>query len=201
MRGTYGFEYADYLTEQTNPFVFLDIGANQGLYSVLAARNPNCLWVTAFEPVPKTARLLARNLALNAVAKRVSVVEAGISNTESKAIIHIPTGHSGAASLKPSGGGGASERLEVALVNHTRLDQIRMPDAPLIVKIDVEGHEDTVVAELLKSAHARAITSVFFECDTALNDPGQICARLEKSGFTAFRKIGTGQHYDMLAER
>ena len=38
--GTYGRDLADLLLEQREAFVFVDIGANQGLYSLIAAQNP-----------------------------------------------------------------------------------------------------------------------------------------------------------------
>ena len=48
---TYGRALSDYLAAQDHAFSFIDIGANQGLYSLLAAQNPYCKAVVAFEPV------------------------------------------------------------------------------------------------------------------------------------------------------
>ena len=55
IRGSYGTVFSDYLKNYTKPFCFIDIGANQGLYSLIAGNNENCLKVFAFEPVPTTA--------------------------------------------------------------------------------------------------------------------------------------------------
>src|SRR3546814_19160807 len=46
---TYGRDLSGFLAAQDSPFAFVDIGANQGLYSLLAARNPQCARVIAFE--------------------------------------------------------------------------------------------------------------------------------------------------------
>src|SRR3546814_8757450 len=54
---TYGRDLSGFLAAQDSPFAFVDIGANQGLYSLLAARNPPCARVIAFEPDRKSTRL------------------------------------------------------------------------------------------------------------------------------------------------
>src|SRR5688572_9009381 len=47
--GTYGRHISDYLEAIDQPFVFLDIGANQGLFTLIAGRNPNCRHAVALE--------------------------------------------------------------------------------------------------------------------------------------------------------
>jgi len=37
IRGSYGTVFSDYLKNYTKPFCFIDIGANQGLYSLIGA--------------------------------------------------------------------------------------------------------------------------------------------------------------------
>ena len=57
----------------------MDIGANQGLYSILAGKNKNFEHIVSFEPSKKTAALLKTNLEINNI-KDYQIVEAAISN-------------------------------------------------------------------------------------------------------------------------
>ncbi len=45
--------------------VFIDIGANTGLYALIAAAENSCRQVYAFEPVPRIFQALERNIRLN----------------------------------------------------------------------------------------------------------------------------------------
>ena len=40
--GSYGYFLSDFIKKINYKFYFLDIGANQGIYSLLAAKNLNC---------------------------------------------------------------------------------------------------------------------------------------------------------------
>lgn len=51
---TYSFFYSNYLKNYPEKFVFIDVGANKGLYSILAAKNSSCEKVVSFEPIRST---------------------------------------------------------------------------------------------------------------------------------------------------
>ncbi len=72
---------------------FFDIGANQGLYAILAARNPVCTGIYAFEPVPTTAALLRRNASLNPSGVGVRVIPSAISAIDGPLTIAVHHGH------------------------------------------------------------------------------------------------------------
>ena len=65
----------------TTAATVFDVGANIGIYSVLAARatGPHGR-VVAFEPVPANIDLLRRNLESNSVTQGVHVVEAAVGS-------------------------------------------------------------------------------------------------------------------------
>ncbi len=69
-------------------------------------------------------------------------------------------------------------------------------DLPLVVKIDVEGHEQTVLRELTDSVLLDRVSAVYYEVDEEWCDPSELSCLLP--GF-AFRKVGEGKHYDVLA--
>lgn len=200
--GTYGRDLADLLLGQAQDFVFVDIGANQGLYSLIAAQNPRCRTIIAFEPVPATHALLAANVALNGGAERTVLHPLAISDSVGEVTISVAAGHTGTASLagresaKPVGG-----NVTIATINAALLDPLLAGDLPMFVKIDVEGLEAVVIAELAKTAAIARVEAIFYEVDDRWASAGEIEALLRGAGFTRFAKYGRGHHYDVLATR
>lgn len=197
---TYGQYLPQILARIDAPFAFLDIGANQGLFSLVAARNPQCQRIVALEPVPGTFAKLEANLALGELGERAVALNAALADRAGSAEIALKPEHSGAASLREGTDfGGACQTIR--LFSITELDPHIPANLPLFVKIDVEGYEPVAVRQLLRSAHASRIMGIFYEMDERWADAGSVRADLEAAGFTSFRKFGIGRHYDMLAER
>lgn len=74
--------------------VLWDIGANVGLYSCYAAKARNCQ-VYAFEPSVFNIEILARNIVLNDLVDRVTVVPLPLSSLGQINVMRIPTGTRG----------------------------------------------------------------------------------------------------------
>ena len=199
--GAYGNVLSDFLNSIDYEFVFLDIGANQGLFSLLAAQNPKCAKSIAFEPVHHTFELLEQNVDANKLEKKVTPVNAAISSTTGCSEIFVKSSHSGAASLLEIKEAGEEKTENIRTIDIKDTDKLIPTNARIIVKIDVEGHEDVVINELLKSENVKAIQAVFYEMDEELNDPAVLKGLLEKGGFAKFEKFGSGSHYDVLALR
>ncbi|MCE8513586.1 FkbM family methyltransferase [Ruegeria pomeroyi] len=204
VRGSYGFYFSDYLKSVDEPFVFLDIGANQGLYAVIAALNPNCRKVHAFEPVADTAVFLKRNLRLNR-CRSVRVHRAAVSDHVGTAQITLRQDHSGAASLEGMNGRKLDEPgrvIEIKTLSAAELQRkIGTPRARVIVKIDVEGHEEVVLAQLMQCAFFDRVTDLFYECNESWISPQRIETSLRARGFTRFDRQGEGTHYDIHVRR
>ena len=182
----------------------MDIGANQGLYTICAARNPKNLMSYAFEPVPDTFDFLEKNIALNRVAPKCSLVKKAISDTCSLEEISTNANHSGAASLAEQNGLNlnAHSTIQIETIDGAALDALfQHKNTPVVVKIDVEGFELTVVQQLIKTSFAEMITEIFYEIDENWTDPKEIEKLLGSIGFEVFEKIGVGSHYDVLALR
>ncbi len=196
--GSYGNTLSRLLKQRRAPFVFLDVGANQGLYSLLAARNPKCEQVYAFEPVASTVDLLRENIRINGMQERITTIPLAISDHTGDGAISVDSHHSGVASLNHIVG------RETQVVGLTTVEDIAArispADLPLVVKVDVEGHEQVVIAQLMASSLASRVSVVFYEVDEEWCDPERLSTPLVEAKFR-LRHVGSGTHYDVLAVR
>lgn len=201
--GNYGWFYWNHVSERQKQFVYLDIGANQGLYTICAARNSSCLECLAFEPVETTFTFLEKNLLLNGVGARCRVFKLAVSDTVGEVAIRIDTASSGKATLATDRDFSKHDSTQVirTIDGIALTDLIRNQDTEICVKVDVEGHELTVIRELLSSELSDRIVEIFFEVDEAWIDITEIENLLEGGGFRSWKKIGAGSHYDILAQR
>lgn len=95
-----------------------------------------------------------------------------------------------------------SETLRINTINAKELNTlINTNNLPIIIKIDVEGHEPIVIKELISSKISNNIKEIFYEIDEAWVNPIEIEKNLRQVGFKIFKKIGSGSHYDILALR
>ncbi|MCF3932233.1 FkbM family methyltransferase [Acuticoccus sp. M5D2P5] len=114
--------------------VFVDIGANIGLYPVtLLAAIPGLKAVT-FEPLERLRRRQLDNLALNGLLERVSIRAEAVGPT-GRLTLH-ESRNAGRSSLLPFEGGEAGPSVEVRPLSEL------LDEAPAAIKIDVEGFED-----------------------------------------------------------
>ncbi len=119
---------------------FFDIGANIGMYSLIANKSNSKIRSFAFEPTPDNIALIKRNVKLNN-AKKVSVIESAVSNKVGTADISLgPTG-SGTNSLSINYGG---EMIHVATITVDSFCK-KNKTTPDLMKVDVEGHENQVL--------------------------------------------------------
>jgi FkbM family methyltransferase len=201
MFATYGHDLADILANQPHDFQFVDIGANQGLYSLLAGMNPRCRRIVAFEPVPNTFALLRGNIATNNLADRANLHKLAIAAEAGRTVIKVNEAHSGTASLADQTTYAAKETVTIQTINAAVLDDILGTEWPMIVKVDVEGLEQQVIAELAKARAFQAVSGLFYEIDERWSDASAIQALLVSAGFRIFRRFGRGHHYDVYATR
>lgn len=128
--------------------VVYDVGAHAGYYTLLAAsRVAPGGRVYAFEPVSENLAYLRHHLRLNRVTN-ASVVPAAVANSCGSASFRAGT-TSSTGHLAEDG------QLQVSTVGLDEMARAGLIEAPSLVKIDVEGAEESVLAgavELLQSA-------------------------------------------------
>jgi len=160
-------ETLDWLERNLRPDdVFMDMGANIGLYSLFAAKLRRDCTVYAFEPESQNFGRLCRNLALNG-ATNVIPCNCALSNREAFDFFYVGELQAGAAlhSLgRPSAlrAGTAAPVLRqgtIAVTLDALVNRYGLPQ-PNLLKIDVDGGEDDILAGaemVLKSAGLRTV--------------------------------------------
>jgi FkbM family methyltransferase len=201
IKGSYGNYLRNHILSQKKPFIFMDIGANQGLYSIVAGKSKNCTHTYAFEPVRKIYKLCVENVVKNKVFDKVDVIPSAISDVNEFLKINITKGHSGKASLRDYADDTYFEYI--SSVNHESLSKMIRCETRMVVKIDVEGHEEVVIDELFKATFASKIDTLFFEVDERHLPIDKVTEFLKEKGFKEFIKIDNNDrntfHYDILA--
>lgn len=172
--------------------VFLDIGANIGFFSIIAARlvGPGGR-VLAIEPVPENARCIRANALINRLGN-VEVIEAAAGAGRGRGRLLVAA-HSGGATLSEDDAPpDLVDTLDVpVLVVDELVDEGRIP-VPTLVKIDVEGTEPAVV-DGIAGTLVRHRPVVVFEVDDA--DPRRAECKYQA---LATRIGGLGYRVDRL---
>ncbi|WP_306886273.1 FkbM family methyltransferase [Amorphus orientalis] len=131
--------------------LFVDIGANLGVYSVsTAARGPQGIHVVAFEPHPVSQPRLALNLAANGLTDRVTIEPVAVGPTRGTTTLWAnASGNAGRASLHAFDGD-RSLGFDVDIV--PLAERLADYSAPVgVLKIDIEGFEDQALLPYVDS--------------------------------------------------
>lgn len=124
------------------PGLFLDVGANNGLYSVLAGITRPDVRIVAFEPYPPALEILKANVSANALSNRVDIRPIALSDNEGLAVLYLPDQGHGlletSSSLEPNF---RSVNQGTVEAKKERLDAIELSDTIGLIKADIEGHE------------------------------------------------------------
>jgi len=150
--------------------LFVDVGANIGSYTVLAAKvaGANCL---ALEPVPDTFAKLQRNVRMNDLGSRVQAFQSAAG--------------SGSATLRFSADQDTTNRVvnesylgKKINVSVQKLDDLLAQRSAFLWKVDVEGFEREVLEGAGQALRNPTLRAVLLEGD----DP-QIAATMSEAGF------------------
>jgi FkbM family methyltransferase len=187
--------------------VFVDVGANHGYFTVLAAALVGSTGqVVAFEPNPAVLDQLRTHVRLNNFDARVTTVPAALADAPQDAgtlFVSTEPGNSGLSSLVASpayvrNGWLAHDRtVSVPVDTFDRwFESSALPRVDL-VKIDVEGAEDRVLAGMAGSLAAGKVGAVI--CETPWEGPAHstLCA----AGFVPTRLEDFGDVCNILYVR
>lgn len=121
---------------------FLDIGANIGMYSVVAASINRSISCFAFEPVRENYSLTTKNVKINHLSDNIEIVKKAVSDKNGKATIFLSESSSGMHSLTVQHSG-ESREIETVRIDTFCKERELKPD---LIKVDVEGHEPSAFA-------------------------------------------------------
>lgn len=121
---------------------FVDVGANMGFLSLIASLTKPGIKVIAFEPNPKNFRIFNENIAANGF-KNIHCELLALSDGVGTATLYL-NGSDMSASLLPDFQDSFNPATDSIQTQTATLDcyfeRLGVP-APLVLKIDVEGHE------------------------------------------------------------
>ncbi len=126
--------------------VFLDLGANIGLFSIYVAKMMPRVRCFAFEPSPELAQCI-RKTALKSPFPQITVIESCLSDQEGRVDLFLHSRSSGGNSIIPANISSVetsrsiqvrAERLD-SWVKRNALDRLD------VIKMDVQGAEDLVL--------------------------------------------------------
>jgi FkbM family methyltransferase len=124
---------------EMHPLVFVDIGANFGLYTCILGQHKLVQRVIAFEPNPDVIAQLHGNMQLNALPPvEIHQVAAGASRHEAALEIQ-PDGYDCLAGVVAAGAEGY--KIDVVPID----ELVSLNGSCIFVKIDVEGYEVEVL--------------------------------------------------------
>lgn len=167
-----------------------DIGANVGLYSAeFGTAVGSSGHVLAFEPVPSCYEQLQKHCS---ALPQVQAHNVAIGDKNGKLVMALEANPLAATHrvVDPSGAQAASGTIEVPVRSVDDLAKEHADRHPNVMKIDVEGHEGSVIqgmSETLRDPRLRCIgMEVHFallEARNEVNTPRVIESRLKNAGF------------------
>lgn len=133
----------------------LDVGANTGVYSLLARKNNPSANIVALEPIPANADVLQANVDANAAG--IVVERVAMSDHDGEAVMHMlkdqlnymTSVNADRYALHPEVVGQSTVvPINVPIATWATLKSRHGLKGPDLIKIDVEGHEVAVMRSL-----------------------------------------------------
>lgn len=150
--------------------IFWDIGANIGIYSIYASSKKN-LNIFAFEPSTSNLRVLSRNISINNLEKKISIVPFALSNVVDNFLNlnesqFIEGGALNAFGDKKNFEGNIFKPSNIYRTFGTTINNLiekKIISAPNYIKIDVDGIEHLILSKADKILNQKKIESILIE--------------------------------------
>ena len=157
---------------------FIDAGANIGFYSlVLSASRPR-VRIIAFEPNPKNFAMLSENARVNGFTQ-ITCEPLAMSDTEGTATLYLSASDM-SASLQSNFEGNLESSVKVRTATLDGYLERNATQGRLIVKVDVEGHEESFFSGAQRTLASRKPDII---TEVALNYSGESIAMLRRAGY------------------
>lgn len=193
-------EFDNFLLQCSDRMFLLDIGAHFGVFSLAAAHFGGK--AIAVDPSPIATRMIARQAALNGLAKRIRIIKAAVSD-ESGVVSLLSSGVFSDGYFKVAQG---RTRCELTRTQAITIDQlVSQHGSPTHIKIDVEGQEAAVLRGGRKTL-AEFSPILFLELHNEMvtaegGDPNLALNELTELGYETFAPKGNSLARDAILQR
>jgi FkbM family methyltransferase len=161
--------------------LFVDIGANVGVYTVLASGEIGANSIS-IEPIPTTFSHLSENITLNDISSKVIAFNIGLGSKPGKLFFTKDKDTVNHVSTEAD-----KHTMEVQV---NTLDNILQTRSPILIKIDVEGFETEVLKGSSSTLSNPALKAIIIELNGSGNrygyDENTIHDQLLSHGFQPF---------------
>lgn len=206
--GLYGDEIAHQIRTLRPNDVFIDVGANTGVFSLLASSTMGHGTVFAFEPNSRLFRDLCFNVDVNGSAGVIPFNIALSDRTGTFGLVHN-AGHSGGAALRdlhdgPPGAETAGESIVLAVAPKEIGAMLQATENRRVcMKIDVEGHELNVLRGLRDAGLLARAAWVIVEIDPSFlgrfgASVDDIYDLMRSESLRPTKGLGFAEHYDEI---
>lgn len=176
-------EVLDCLRELIKPGdVFWDIGANIGFISLEVAASSTDAKVYCFEPSP----WISSQLLANATASGRSVNLFSVALSDSEGFLPLMakfTRNVGQSGFNANPHTKYDGIVHVATVRGDTLIEQGLAEAPDVIKLDVEGHEASVLEGLRGQLSSRKLRAIVYENCDFFGDSQRVAGLLQGAGF------------------
>ena len=176
--------------------VFFDIGANIGIYSLFYAQikegNVYC-----FEPSVFNLRQLAKNISINKLTERITIVSNPLTDKTGIAKFMNGSADEGGALSAFGVEYGYDGRQITSEINYSvlgfslddLLEKNMLKETPSLIKIDVDGIEHLILKGATKTLESEKLKSLYIEVNDDFNEQAhQVKTILESAGFSLKEK-------------
>ena len=183
------FNFISSHTFFSDPFLFLDIGSNLGIYSLIIAKKfNNCHKVIAFEPILETFNKFRLNVKKNLLENKIETNRVALSdkNAVMKMSSIFKNGMMQSAVFTVSNEGAIS-------INAKIFDDLyKYSNQNIFIKCDAEGHEYEIISGMRKNLKNN---KCFMQIEIQEKNILKVNSLLDRLGYRFLKKIYNNSYY------
>ena len=191
--------------DNSKEFIFWDIGANVGLYSLYAAKKHNNSKVIAFEPSTSNLRVLSRNISLNNLYKRIKInqlpaFDKDLAFNSMKERSFVEGGALNAFSVDYDYDGKKflfENNYHIIGSSIDFLVKNKVLKAPNYIKIDVDGIEHLILSGAQDLLESKNIKSICIELNEKFPEQFDKCLKILNEKNFVLRQKKHSKEFDM----
>jgi len=177
--------------------VFIDIGANIGMYSIPASLNKKDVKVISVEAQPEIARILKNNFSLNKI-KNFKVIEKAATSSQCSLYINSISG----IENENTGDNRVDSSRGDIEIEGQRIDSLEIDTKVSMIKIDVQGHDYEALIGCEKIID-RDLPKILIEWEDHMVKTGKtfsdVCKFLFPKGYSVTKKYDKDFMFEVIA--